>query len=77
MLGIEGMAGNATRTGDGGDPTAQGRHRVAFAGRRQIGSDHLGCGRHGDETVPVAPGLVVREVGRIGPQGRRGIAASW
>jgi hypothetical protein len=73
MLGVEGMAGNATRTGNGGNSTAQRRHRIAFAGRRQVGSHHLWCGRHGDETVPVAPSPVVREVGRISPQGRRGI----
>src|SRR5580765_6196477 len=29
MLGIEGMAGNATRTGNGGNSTAQRRHRIA------------------------------------------------
>jgi hypothetical protein len=73
ILGVEGMAGNATRTGNGGDSRAQGRHRKTFTSRRQIGPDHLGCCRHGDESVPVAPGLVVREVGRVGPQGCRGI----
>ncbi len=73
MLGVEGMAGNATSTRNGGNSTAQGRHRIPFTSSRQIGADHLGCCGHGDETVPVAPSLVVREVGRISPQGRRGI----
>jgi hypothetical protein len=73
MPGVEGMAGNATRTRNGGNATAQRRHRTAFPGRCQVSSHHLWCGRHGDETVPVAPGLVVREIGRISQQGRRGI----
>ena len=73
MPGVEGMAGDATRTGYGGNATAQGRHRITFTSRCQIGPDYLGCRRHGDEPVPVTPSLVVREVGRISPQGRRGI----
>ena len=73
MLGVEGMTGNAACAGNGGNSTAQSWHRITFACSRQIGPDHLGCCGHGDETVPVAPGLVVREVGRIGPQGCRSI----
>ena len=73
MLGVERMPGDTAGAGNGGNSAAQGRHRVALAGRRQIGPDHLRRCRHGDETVPVAPGLVVREVGRISPQRRRGI----
>src|ERR1700751_2788371 len=41
-------------------------HRIAFTSSRQIGAHYFGCCGHGDDTVPVAPGLVVREVGRIG-----------
>jgi hypothetical protein len=73
MLGVEGMAGNATRTGLGGNSRAQGRHHIAFTSSRQIGPNHLGCCGHSDEAVPVAPGLVGREVGRLGPQGRSSI----
>ena len=60
MLGIKGMAGNTTGTGNSGYSTAQCRHRIAFAGSRQVSPHHLRCGGHGDETVPVAPALVVR-----------------
>jgi hypothetical protein len=73
MLGVEGMAGNATRTGNGGNSTAQSRHRITFTGSGQIGPNHLGCCGNCDETVPIAPGFVVREVGRISRQGCRGI----
>jgi hypothetical protein len=73
VLGVERMTGNATRTGNGSNSTAQGGHRITFTSSRQIGPDHLGCRRHGDESVPVAPGLIVREIGRIGPQGCRSI----
>jgi hypothetical protein len=67
MPGVEGMAGDATRTCYGGNSPAQGRHRTTFTSRRQIRPHPLGCRRHGDESVSVAPGVVVRKVGRIGP----------
>jgi hypothetical protein len=73
MFGVEGMTGNAACAGNGGNSTAQSWHRITFACSRQIGADYLGCCGHGGEAVPVTPGLVVREVGRISPQGRRGI----
>jgi hypothetical protein len=74
MLGIERVAGNATSTSNSRNPAAQRRHRVAFTHRGKIGSHHFGSSRHRDKTVPAAPGLVVREVGRTGPQGRRSIS---
>ena len=67
MPGVEGMAGDATRTGYGRNSPAQGRHRITFTSRRQIRPHPLGCRRDGDESVSVAPGVVVRKVGRIGP----------
>jgi len=49
------------------DPAAQSWPCAALAGRRRIGPDNLRRSRHGNEAALVAPGLVARQVGRIGP----------
>jgi hypothetical protein len=74
VLGVEWMACHAASAGNGGDATAQSRHRVAFAGGGQVGADSLGRGRHRRQAVLAAPGLEVGKVGGVGPSCRRRVS---
>ena len=68
MFGIQWMAGYPAGASDRSDAATQCRKCIAFAGSREICTDDLWRCWHRIESVPVTPGLVVREVGRIGPQ---------
>jgi len=63
--------GDPARTCDRSDASTQRCSCVAFADGSQICPDHLPGGRHRLEPAPLTPGLVVGEIGRIGPQCRR------
>ena len=70
MFGVERMSGDAASPSDGGDPAAQGRHRVALTSRGEIGADDFGRRRHRREAVLRTPSLEVGDIGRVGPQCR-------
>ncbi len=57
MFGIERLSGDAAGTRDRCHAPSQGRHGVTFAGRRNISTHGVGCGRHGYEAVFLAPGF--------------------
>jgi hypothetical protein len=66
MFAIERLTGHTAGSRDGGDPAPKGWHRVALPGCGQVGTHDLRHCRLGNEAVPLAPGLVVCEIGCLG-----------
>ena len=73
MARVERLLGHPVRACDGGHPPPQRRQRVAQAGGGEIRADRFRLGRQWPETVRVAPGTEIVEVGLVGPQGLRRI----
>ncbi len=68
---VERLLGHPMRARDGGHAPPQRRQRVAQAGGGEICSDRLRLGWQWLETVRLAPGAEIVEVGLVGTQGLR------